>query len=386
MNQRNILHLRWVCVLMVAVSTSASMAEEIRAVGWTWEINGKGDDLRLDASLDGSLAYSYRIGAGGAIVAMNEGTAGARPLLSPSFQGEHTDRIIQWTAWSDDITHEVSTLPKFEWRFNITQGGCFDGTLSPVIKVVIDRPHQMLDVYSVPQDQWKTEQRQAMQCKLPSLTRYELLPGGVLKIRRVIRIGPITLDGRSAKFSQLYVEAWTPFLRSPETFDAVATEIDDEGHISKGFKTGKEFRNYPQIDVTTTAGYAVVYDHNHPDQKTAVGIVFGKRQIDQSRKGNVYKLNLMQWENGIAILPAMTMKDVETGSIVEQTLYLVARKSVGRDIRDVLIDYTNQAQPPRILNPTELPASDLQGVAAELSSMTDQVGSRSEHLRVLKRE
>ena len=353
------------------------------AAGWNWRIGDKGEDVWLYAGLDGTLAYSFKIGAGGAIAAMNEEWGGTRPLLSPSFQGEHTDRIIQWTAWSNDITHEVSGLPKLEWRFNVTQGGCFDGTLSPVMEVAIDRHLQRIDVYSVPQEQWKTQQREAMQCKLSSLTRYELLPEGVLKIRRVMRIGPVKLNGTITKFGHLYIEAWTPFLRSPETFDAVSTEVDEEGQVSKGFKTGKEFSNYPHIDVTTTSGYAVAYCQDHAEQKTAVGLVFGKRQIEAAQSGNIHQLNLMQWDDGIGILPAVTVRDVEPGSIIEQTLYVVARKGLGRNMRDVLMSLATKIPPPRILRPAELEASDLREIAAHLTTVADRVGVRTEHLRAL---
>ena len=53
--------------------------------------------------------------------------ASGQNLLAPSFQGERTDRVVQWTLWElgQTIRHNVASLPDFEDRFNLTQAGTF---------------------------------------------------------------------------------------------------------------------------------------------------------------------------------------------------------------------------------------------------------------------
>ncbi len=201
-----------------------------------WKVETERNDIWLKLSFGGNIDFALRLGAGGAI---SEIKRGGQPLLSPTFQGEATDRIIQWTIWSDTVTNRVALLPKkFEWRFNITQGGSFDGTISPSTEVRIDAGLGIVDVYSVPQDQWRTEQREAMQCKLSCLTRYEMRPEGVLLIRRWIRVGDLALNGQRSTFADLQVEAWNPFLRDTAAFDAVALGLDEQGNPNQIFPVG----------------------------------------------------------------------------------------------------------------------------------------------------
>jgi hypothetical protein len=145
--------------------------EERKAEGWSWRVNSD-SDLRLVALLNGKRVYSFRIGAGGAIGAMDEETGQTpRPLLSPSAHGEHTDRIIQWTVWCQDIVSDVADLSETGRRFNMTQGGDQDGAFSAIRDVEVADGGGRIDVYAVAQDQWKPQQRKVIHCKLSALSR-----------------------------------------------------------------------------------------------------------------------------------------------------------------------------------------------------------------------
>lgn len=74
-----------------------------------WKVEVEGEDVWLKLSAGGSNTFALRLGAGGAI---SEIKGGGKSLLSPSFQGEVTDRVIQWTIWSDTVTNRVASLPK----------------------------------------------------------------------------------------------------------------------------------------------------------------------------------------------------------------------------------------------------------------------------------
>jgi len=375
------------CLLVVVVFLQllpGTLAAKEPQSGWNWEIKQDKDDLQFVTTHDGQSRFSFQLGAGGAISGITNDPH-RKPLLSPSFQGEQTDRIIQWTIWSDTVINEVPKLPKFEWRFNVTQGGCFDGTLSPVMDVIVDRQKNIVDVYAVPQEQWKTEQREAMQCKLSALTRYELSPNGVLKIRRLIRVGNSILNGQPAKFDQLYVEGWTPFLRSADGFDSVATMIERDGRPSQTYQAGPGFPNYPGFKVQTTGGYAVVYNQYSPKEKVAIGVVFGKKQVE-SKKGGVHQLNLMQWDNGIGVLPAITLHGVEPGSMIEQRLCLVARSGLGEEMQDTISRLAEEIPAPRVIGPSEADTDELKVIAGRLADNAAKAGKRTVHLFPLVQE
>lgn len=309
-----------------------------------WKVEVEGEDVWLKLSAGGSNTFALRLGAGGAISEIN---GGGKSLLSPSFQGEVTDRVIQWTIWSDTVTNRVASLPKkFEWRFNLTQGGCFDGTISPTAEVRVDAGRGILDVYSVPQDQWKTEQREVMRCKLSCLTRYEMMPEGVLLIRRWIRVGDLTLNGKTTAFADLQVEAWNSFLRAPAVFDAVAMGLDEQGNPTKIFPTGASFPHYPKILADQTAGWALVFNQHLLTNGQCIAVVFGRETpLDH---GGKHEFNLMQWTDGVAVLPKAIFRQVESEAILEQSLALVLGTRMDARLRGQLDALANTLSRPRV--------------------------------------
>ena len=207
----------------------------------------------------GKKQFDFRIGAGGAISEMRDCTDEDQPLLAPTNKGEVTDRVIQWTAWSESVNHRVAKLPKSEWRYNVTQGGTNASEISPTVSVRWDKSANVIDVYSVPQDQWKTEQQPHMKGNLSALTRYEGMADGVLKIRRVVRVGDITLLGKPAPPGRMIFEAWTPFRHSGKTFDSLALSLDEAGKPNWWYEIGHNLPKYPKWPVNDTKGYAVVF-------------------------------------------------------------------------------------------------------------------------------
>jgi hypothetical protein len=360
------------------------------ADNWTWESSIVKDDLWLASSFHGRKQFTFRIGAGGAISELRDVHEKDQPLLSPSFKGEATDRIIQWTAWSDSVTHPIPALPKFEWRFNVTQGGTFVGQLSPTTLVRKSPDGRTLDVYSVPQDQWKSEQQPHMRGKLAALTRYEMAGSGVLKIRRVLRVGDVTLDGNPmAGFEQFYLEAWTPFLRSPGAFDALALSIDPAGKPDLWYRAGQNLPAYPRLKVATTKGYGAVFNTGDPARHTAVALVYGVKQVhvvsDPPREdaANQYVLNSMEWDNGIAVLPALSLHDLKEGAIIDQTLYLIPRPAMDAEMAALLGELVKATPAPAVYPPGTHLTGELAEIATTLKASLSQPGHRTDHLATI---
>ena len=366
--------------LFMLIAGAVRIAEAANADGTNqWKVEFEGDDVWLKLSSGGSNAFALRLGAGGAV---SEIKGGGQSLLSPSFQGEVTDRIMQWTIWSDTVTNRVASLPKkFEWRFNVTQGGCFDGTISPTTEVWIDAGRGIVDVYSVPQDQWKTEQREAMRCQLSCLTRYEMKPDGVLLIRRWIRVGDLTLNGQRTAIADLQVESWNPFLRRAAAFDAVALGLDEQGNPTKVHSTGAGFPHYPKIPADQTAGWAVVFNQHKLTNAPCIAVVFGRE--NPLSHGGKQELNLMQWRDGLAVLPKAVFRNVEPGSVLEHSLVLVFRSRFDARSRDQLNVLAKTIPPPKLWRPTGEKTREIVKIAEKLAGNEGVVGMRTEHLGTL---
>lgn len=366
------------------VRTPGAVLLEANEPGHGWEVIASDNDLWL-VSLEGNAPqFEMRIGAAGTVAGFRELSGEIRPMLAPPFKDEVTDRVIQWTVWSDSVKNRIAALPEFEWRFNITQAGTFDNQIHPTMRVTLDEERRMLDVYAVPQDQWKPQQRSHMQGKLSCLTRYDLGQPGILKIRRVVRVGDVVVNGqRAEKFEQFGLESWTPFRRGG-TFDGLSLAVEEDGKSAWGYKAGENLPKYPQFRVEKTHGYAVVHDAQQPAAHAAIGIVCGVKQVqvpgDPENKANVYQLNMMDWENGIAVLPGIWLRDVTAGSLIDQTLYVVPRHNLDKDIARLLNALAGSIPAPAVIPAGAAVPEELKPVAAELEANLSAAGVRTEHL------
>lgn len=177
-------------------------------------------------SFDTGDEFIARLGCGGAIGNLVYNT---QELLSPSFRDEKTDRIIQWTLWSNSITNTVTNLPKFEWRYNVTQGGDFNGNFSDTRRVTIDNVQKKIEVFSTPTLNWKQEQQHYFHGGLNSLTIYQITDTpGKIQITRILKPYNVTIGNddtkRDVEFKDTYLEAWTPL--SNKVFNSIALSFN----------------------------------------------------------------------------------------------------------------------------------------------------------------
>ena len=350
---------------------------------WSGSINGVGNDLWLKLNDSGSDAYDFRIGVGGALTEMRDRTDGFKPLLSPSFQGEATDRIIQWTIWSlnHGITNPAATqLPTFEQRYNVTQGGNFDGYLHETLSVPVDYSGLQVDVYSKADLQWKSENQENMQGTHSALTRYTFDDRGFIKIRRIVSVGEPTLNGVTQPWTDLYFEGWTPMRGGRDTFTAMALGLSAVGTPNWWYRHQFNIPQYPFMDVENTNGYAVVYKETDPTGSDAVGIVFGTKTVESHSPLDSYVLNSLDWNNGIGILPAIQAKStVVANSIVDQTLYIVPRQGLSAEMSSLLTTLASEIPAPHIYEPNNIPV-ELEGIYATLMTNASVSGTSTDHL------
>lgn len=361
------------------------LEDQSLAPGWSCSAFVHMDDIWLRTSSDGQQQFDVRIGAGGAIAELRDIPADYAPLLSPPFGGEVTDRVIQWTLWSPSVVHEVADLPQFEWRFNVTQAGTFNNTIAPTHRVVVDPDGCRIDVYVSPREQWKTEQQPHMQGTFAARIRYDVVGPGHIVVRRTLRIGDVTLSGGPAELSQVYFEGWTP-LRRP-TFDALAVVLDVAGAPSWWYKAGVNLPHYPSIDVTTTEGYGVGF-RGDALASTAVGLAFGAAHpcryvAEECLDVGAYALNTMDWDNDLAVLPGLSLVDLQPGQLLDQYLVLAPTHGLTASYAADLRTAAQAIPPPRVLDADAVLPADWVDLAATLATLPGQAGTRTDHLAPL---
>jgi hypothetical protein len=357
---------------------------------WTCSIYPFEDALWMLQSWQGQKLFDYRLGGAGVIAEMRDVQATYAALLSPSFKGEMTDRVIQYVAWDlKTLNPGVPGLDReFEWRFNITQAGRSDNVFAPTVEVRIDQAKCLVDVYSVPHNQWYPQQEFYFSSKLPTLTRYQFVANGDLLVRRVVMTTEFLFKGERRDFQQLLFDAWTPFAKA--RFNAVARSFLPDGTLG-WWEVSANFETYPSFPVDQSSGYAAVVKHPSPEKHTAIGWVFGTKQpcagpgCDGPNAG-VYVYNQMQWDTGFALIPDWDFKaPVGPGLVLDQTFYLVPAKGADAYFLSRLQARVGQTPAPRVLTRQEAFTTDLCAIVKKLDVIANDPGVPTEKLWPLVR-
>ncbi|GAA3623606.1 hypothetical protein [Flavivirga jejuensis] len=378
-------------ILLVSCGGNSDDSEEEvidlnEPVTWTGTVTSDGTDLWLVLNGNGEPYYDFRIGTGGAMSEIRDLTESSENLLSPSYNGEQTDRIIQWTLWSinGDIknTEDLELLNK--QRYNVTQGGTGINQLSEIISVTVNAEKNQVDVYSNPKLQWQEENQNAMTGTHAALTRYTIQTNGSIKIYRAVSVAEPKLNGVAQQWSDFYFEGWTPMLGGSSAFDGLALSLNSSGAPDLWYQWLSGIPSYPFLEASTTEGYAIAYNTSKYSTKDAVGVVYGKGNVETSGTAK-HVLNLLPWNTGIGILPAIKSESViPAHSLVEQTLYIVPRQGLTEAMKTELDDMVNEISAPKIYTPSEIPSgSELETIYATLMANRLLSGTATDNLSAL---
>ena len=231
-----------------------------QSAAWSGSIGKYQNDIWLFLFKNGQATYDFRLGAGGAIAEMRDRTAGFKHFLAPSFNGEVTDRVVQWTIWSFNghIKNAGATgLPDFEKRYNVTQGGTFTNQIHEVISVAVNQSINRVDVYSKSGLQWKSANQNALKGIHTALTRYTLDDRGFLKVRRIVLVAQPSQNGVPKNWTDLYLEGWTPMKAGQNDFNGLALGLNNNGDPTHWYLHNYNIPTYPQWEANTLNGYAV---------------------------------------------------------------------------------------------------------------------------------
>jgi len=359
---------------------------------WLWKVTTRGAHLRLESYYKDNLYLEYRIGAAGVISAIND-NLGHASLLAPPFREEITDRVIQWTLWSNGITNPVAGLAASAQRYNVTQAGTrgnrgssfqVGNSLAPTISVDIDRAADTIDIYSVPQDQWEPSEQAAIQNKVSSLTRYTLLAGGALSIKQFNYIDKVMLNGAEVRFDDLYMEMWLPLASSREVFSGLALSLNVDGSPNQSYSnhaTGRStIPSYPHFPAQRTSGYAVAFNAENP-RRTALAVVYGVQNVLSSNARDGLELNMRDYKNVMAILPGARLWQVPAGTVTcKEFVLMPGPNGLTAGLASQLDRQVQTMSRPAVYRPGEVMPPEVSAIAQTLSKNVFERGTRTDAL------
>ncbi|GHH42446.1 hypothetical protein GCM10017774_38830 [Lentzea cavernae] len=354
--------------------------------GWSWQFFTYGNDIWQRAYWNNTEQFDYRLGGGGCVREMRYCPETYRALLSPSFQGEETDRVMQAVLWALNV-QGTSAAPDKRW--NVDQAGNHAGEFSRT--VAVERPSSTTtDVWTIADRQWfpQLDADFAGSDPVPQLTRYTRLTGGALQIRRVVRLPRIVKSGSVVPDVEFYLENWLPFLRSAHAFDAVAFSLNGDGSPAEWYRAGYNIPSYPWTPATETSGYAMVFKENATTTRPNVAVVHSRKagvtQSTTARMDNVR--NSMDWNTGIGVLPGVRVFGGEPGSILDHTLRIVPNGSTSAALVADLNAQTAEVPAPVLYGPTHPFTGELSTVVSQLRALTTSTaGARIGNLAPLLR-
>ncbi|MGL5809610.1 MAG: hypothetical protein ACRCYQ_06685 [Nocardioides sp.] len=335
-------------------------------VGSVWQ-----DDVWLTMSHGGSPTFDLRIGAAGVISEFRDRrNAGHTLLMEPSYPGNVTDRVIQETYWSFETTNPAVDGSGPQRYLNLNQAGDEDNNLNPTGKVVIHNDSCSIDVYSIPQRDWNTDQY--WNAYLPTVTRYQVFSSGAILVRRVTSVlaltmngglrGGVPVTGPQESLTDLTLSTWIP--------------LDPQFKLAAQHFTGGQpdwYYNSDNVDQITTPvqdtfGYTMAYDPaTAPSGGAALGVVYGTKRPRCVRASGLgapcppgdgrYLITGMAGQPdgkpaSLILAPNIVIdREVAMGTIVARDLYLYPTHGLGQGDIDQVSGLGTSVPAPTIYAP-----------------------------------
>ncbi|MGW6505270.1 hypothetical protein [Nonomuraea angiospora] len=375
---------RAVLATAAALPLIAATPAAAAAKGWTWKLLTEGTDVWQRNSWKGREQFDFRLGGGGCIPQMRHCPTGYRPLLSPTYEGEETDRVMQAVLWGLNVEAATNVLDR---RWNVNQAGTRPGAYQRTVRVERTTP-TATDVWTIADRQWYAELVAdfAGSDAVPQLTRYTRLSNGTLEIRRVIRLPKVVNAGTTVANVEFYLENWLPFLRSADAFTALALRLDANGDPSEWYRAGQNIPYYPWTPTSTTSGYAMVYQEGAHRTTPNVAVVFSKNPGTKHATSAVFEnvRNSMDWDTGIGILPGAHIIGGEADSILDYTIRIVPNGGTSAGLVTDLNAQVAAIRPPALYGPSYALSGELGSIAGRLRGyLTSAEGTRTNHLAPL---
>ena len=378
-----------ILLLLSSCSAPQSSGGPPQQASFGWAAQDYQGDVWFTLSNGSTPEFDFRLGGGGSIAEMRNATTGYSEMLSPAYQaGVDTDRVIQSTFWVDNVLGSISAPDE---RFNLDLAGDSTGAFAQFLSLSHSNTATgiQVDVYSVNSLQWYPQLNSdfAGSDPAPSLTRYQLLADGTLKIRRVIRVPNVLLKGTAQPLAQIYFENWNP-VGVGRNVDSMALSMDSSGNPVQWYSPSNfpYYQNWPMP--TATSGYAVGFKNGAAQTEPVIGFVFGMQPavVDGSAgastgtTANDVLNSMLVTNDGIAILPATYVYNAIPGSIVDMEFRIVPRLTAGTEFAGTVTSQVSEVAAPAVYGPSYAFSGEMATIVATLNQDVSATGVQTEHL------
>ncbi len=347
-----------------------------------WTVYEDGTDLRLRSYISGQSAFDFRIGGAGAISDILDLSNNNTRLIMPHGGTETTDRVLQWTLWDLQLSGAIPGQTGAGLRFNVNQVGNAANDFNRTSTVEV-HPDGVIDVWYKPDLQWNTGLEDQFAENMSALTRYELAADGVIKVKQMIMVGDVTLNGQPATLAHPSLGIWQPFLHDAVNgFTSIATQLDSTGAPVSGYTPAEMSTRLAQnLRYTNSNGYLVAYNANQSGSMPAIGVVFGK----ENSTDGMASAFMVDFGSGLAINPNFDPSQaLQNGAVLEMNYYLVMRPSLDDQMAELVQHYAQTSMTNTVWQPGEATDNATAELIQQLSAvMTQSTGVRSDHVNDL---
>jgi hypothetical protein len=277
----------WMIVILAAVAVVGTACS---VIGEEAKVHYDEDTRELTVRTAAERSFKYVFNKGGAVCGIYDlDIAPEVNLIGDSFQGETTDRVIQWTYWNSRFLGSPHDSGDRDVRANVTMEGCFDGKHTCEVLELPKSGDVNAIVFKSHITHWfYAELDRHGRPDFETTSRYEVLEDGSLELERTVLRRPWELmdvvvktwDGKQWQESKpqnttlvadqlwggsmtSYFENWIPLQRT-----VLPWQRPGKGKfIEDGYKFWK-----PQ----ELGGWVMAYG-----DKLAVAVVFGEKETDQ---------------------------------------------------------------------------------------------------------
>lgn len=315
-------------VAVVAVDSGANLA-----IGQLTKSTYDDETRTLSITTAEKRNFKYIFNKGGAVSGVYDlDIAPETNLVGDSFQGETTDRVIQWTYWNSRFLGSLHDSGDKDVRANVTMEGCFHGKFTcEVLELPKSGPVSTLVFKSQITHWFYSELDRHGRPDFETTSRYEILEDGSLQLERIVLRRPWevydvvvrTWDGKQWQESKTpttklvadhlwsrsmtsYFENWIPLRRTALPYQ----------RSGKGKFTEDGYKFWRPQDL---GGWAMAYG-----DKIALAVVFGETESDQSPHEThvVFNKQDLPQHNLNVLLPGIET-DWPDNSTLRQTLIFV---------------------------------------------------------------
>lgn len=354
--------------------------------GWTWQLFSNGTNVHLQTfDAAGNPAFNFRFGTTGVISSIVD-LRNNQQLLAPTYQGEITDRVVQSVLWEvgPTVRHDVPSLSNDQDRFNLTQAGTKDNRLNRTVDVDIDSSSGQLNVWAVTDQQWESELQPHITGSANMLTSYQVLDSGAILIRRVMRVGDITLNGQAVELSNPILVGWFPWADS--AFNSMALGISPQGVPNHWYANGQNIPNHQNQPIGETRGWAMVYDRNNVSGGATMSVIHGLDAGTVHRAdGSTVPMrrmlfNSLDFDTGIAFDTALWPASLPAGSIIDQSYIMVPGRGIQPANGSMLDTLATELPPPQVYHPGAAMDAEMAAIADRLAGLAQETGYATDQL------